>query len=217
MVNTKRVHEIIDTFRFRVEKDKEILSKYVIIFGDVCGYYGGETDLEAEALSLYQYLDREIFNFVAENDYTDISRFDTFLSKLFSDNVSIYKCNKYKLEKLFPTPDDGSVSMLAKPLGFKIGDDHETMIAINFVIVDDKHLRSLFDSICRTYNLIYSEYKAQRMGRKTLYNIRNNVDIAINEVTSSLTNDMDNINDLIEFYDYVYKAIENYSKNKEEK
>lgn len=217
MVNTKRVYEIIDTFRFRVEEDKEILSKYVIIFGDVCGYYGGETDPEAEALSLYQYLDGEIFNFVAENDYTDISRFDTFLSKLFSYNVLIYKCNKYKLEKLFPTPDDGSVSILDKPLGFKIGDDNETMIAINFVIVDDKYLKSSFEAICRTYNLISSEYEDLRRGRRTLYHVKQNINKAIDSFVSSVTASMDTTNDIIEFYDYVYKAIESYDKNEEEK
>lgn len=217
MVNTKRVYEIIDTFRFRVEEDKEILSKYVIIFGDVCGYYGGETDPEAEALSLYQYLDGEIFNFVAENDYTDISRFETFLKELFSENVSIYRYDNYKLEKQFPIPDDEVDVMMSKPLGFKIGYDYETMVATNYVIVDDKYLKSSFEAICRTYNLISSEYEEVMIDRKTLRKIKHNIDSSISNFVSSFTAGMDNTNDLIEFYDYVYKAIENYSKNKEEK
>ena len=217
MVDTKRVYEIIDTFRFRVEEDKEILSKYIIIFGAVCEYYGGETDPEAKALSLYQYLDREIFNFVAENDYTDISRFETFLKELFSENVSIYRYDNYKLEKQFPIPDDEVDVMMSKPLGFKIGYDYETMVATNYVIADDKYLKSSFEAICRTYNLISSEYEEVMIDRKTLCKIKRNIDSSISNFVSSFTAGMDNTNDLIEFYDYVYKAIENYSKNKEEK
>lgn len=220
MVDTKRVYEIIDTFRFRVEEDKEILSKYVIIFGDVGEYYGGETDPEAKVLSLYQYLDREIFNFVAENDYTDISRFETFLKELFSEKISIYRYDNYKLEKQFPIQDDETDdAMMSKPLGFKIGDDYETIVATNFVIVDDKYLKSSFEAICRTYNLISSEYEDLRRGRRTLslYYVKQNINKAIDNFVSSVTASMDTTNDIIEFYDYVYKAIESYGKNEEEK
>ena len=203
MVDTKRVHEIIYTFRLRVEEEKDMLSKYIIIFGTVHHYDDGETTPEVEMYSVYQYLNSEIEEFMESNDSCDdLSKFNNFLSDLF-DNVAIYKYNdnEYELHRIFPYFKDMDMGSLLY--------NTSRGVECSVITEDSRYLYTVIASLCDLLNLLRNEYSELIDETREISKISRDIRRSLNDSINVLGKD---INTITNFYNYISKAIDDYKK-----
>lgn len=209
IINTEKIYNLIDGFRWLIEEEKNSLASYVIIFG----YVDDDDEPGTCIYSLYQYFSKEICDFVSLNDYTNLDRFDRFLYDLIYGYCSIYKIdNGNEFKKLFPkySYDD---TIMGTPINMFIGQPENGKVAYNH-INEDAYLKSLFDNLCNTYSAIYCEYIDLREHMKSENQIKISIHKCINNILKDITNDS-NTADITDFYNYLKEAISNYKIKKE--
>ena len=202
MINKDTIKEIIVDFKDQIQKEKDILSLYIIAFGDVHHYDDGETEPEVEIYSVYQYLNSEIEEFMESNDsYDNLSKFNNFLSDLFG-NVSIYRYNGDELCRIFPTgiKDIDMGHLLCNTI---------RGVECSVIVEDSRYLYTIIASLCDLCNLLRNEYSELIDKTRETNKILRDIKQSLYDSIYALDKD---INTLSDFYNYISKAIDDYKK-----
>lgn len=200
-INKERVKEIVKGLKERVEKEADILSLYILAFGDV-EYDGNDADPRVKLTTLYQYLHDNITNF--ESADFSLDSFNSFISELYYTDHAVYRYDKYNLKKIFPlfSYDDEVMST-----SFLHTATEETSTRIS----SDNYLRAFSEYILNMQQMLENEYTEAREERKNIYIIRNNVYNTLNRTMIDMEKKC-NADGIIDFYDFIYKQIEGYGK-----
>lgn len=200
-INKNKIYALLNEFKNRINEEKDTLSLYIITFSDTfTDYTENDVKLEIEQLTLYQYLDMEVSNFIGSKPlFTDPIRSDNFLETLFSDHISIYKINQYTLKEIINN------SVICRKRINSFGS-----CIVRHFILNDSYLVSFFDYMCDLYSILKEEYKDAYQKNKTIIEKDVNIKYDIQNTISELSN----TTDIINFYNYLQKAINNYKIKK---
>lgn len=211
MKNLEKVKECIDEIKDRAEQEKDILQLYLVAEGDVMYVDNDSAEPLVELSTLYQFIVNEMEEI--ENNNYGLHFFSTCLDTMFHGYVSIYRYNGNALKKLFPNYSYDESGM-GTVLGINYNKE-DNVRNVSHNIIEDNYLKTFMDFICNMYNkldYLYCDAKDQRTEASV---IRMNINSAINKVMDEVTNE-DDYTGLINFYDFIYKQIQEY-KTKEEK
>lgn len=201
-INKERVREIVNEFKERVEREADVLSLYVLAFGDVEYDSDGGADPQVKLTTLYQYLSDNITSF--ESDDFSLTSFDNFMDDLDYTDQAVYRYHKYNLKKIYPIVSYCDDAMGSSFLYSAIDRDSSRIAA-------DDYLRSFSEYIVNIRQILKSEYEEAREERKNIIIITGNVNRALNSAMREMEEKCD-VDEITGFYDFIYNQIQNYGK-----